>query len=95
MCDTGARAVDHVLSDIRLRQWVLLVPFELRRVRTRSQAGFASGLVSHAAVPIARQGPIRLERPELLTKGRDEIGCHRKGDPIVIREGRQRGVQIG
>lgn len=30
MCDTAARLVDYVLPDVRLRQWVLSVPFELR-----------------------------------------------------------------
>ena len=30
MADTAARLVDHVLPDVRLRQWVLSVPFELR-----------------------------------------------------------------
>jgi hypothetical protein len=30
MCDTAAHVVDHVLPDVRLRQWVLSVPFELR-----------------------------------------------------------------
>jgi hypothetical protein len=32
MCDTAARLVDNVLPDIRLRQWVLSIPFELRIV---------------------------------------------------------------
>jgi hypothetical protein len=30
MCDTAAHLVDHVFPDVRLRQWVLSVPFELR-----------------------------------------------------------------
>src|SRR5690606_8914290 len=30
MSDTAARLVDGVLPDVRLRQWVLSVPFELR-----------------------------------------------------------------
>ena len=30
MCDTAAHLVDHVLPDVRLRQWVLSVPFEMR-----------------------------------------------------------------
>src|SRR5690606_32682936 len=30
MSDTAARLVDTVLPDVRLRQWVLSVPFELR-----------------------------------------------------------------
>lgn len=32
MSDTAARLVDHVLPEVRLRQWVLSVPFELRMV---------------------------------------------------------------
>ena len=32
LADTAARLVDHVLPDVRLRQWVLSVPFELRLV---------------------------------------------------------------
>ncbi len=30
MCDTAARLVDRVLPDVRLRQWVLSIPFGLR-----------------------------------------------------------------
>jgi len=30
MCDTAARITEHVLPAVRLRQWVLSVPFDLR-----------------------------------------------------------------
>jgi hypothetical protein len=36
MCDTAARLVDRVLPDVRLRQWVLSVPFELRLVLAKN-----------------------------------------------------------
>jgi hypothetical protein len=35
MTDTAARLPDHVLPDLRLRQWVLSVPFELRILLAR------------------------------------------------------------
>lgn len=30
MCETAANLVDHILPDVRLRQWVLSTPFEMR-----------------------------------------------------------------
>ena len=32
MCESAATVCDRVLPDVRLRQWVMSVPYELRRV---------------------------------------------------------------
>jgi len=42
MSDTAARLVDRVLPDVRLRQWVLSVLFELRIVLAKSPGGLGT-----------------------------------------------------